>query len=181
MSRFKTLLILASDVAVLGVVGAIVTSREASAQNPVPGSAPVNIVSPIPLPVTGNVGITGTVSVQDARADVRTPFQRAGRGSDAFMVDPDKQLTIEFVTMSCKLPINSPGVVATIVTTAGGQLATHYLFPRLQYPFPLSSDNVYGAAEVTRIYSDPGGGVSMHVWDDSQSCFWSVSGYTAPK
>jgi hypothetical protein len=60
MNRFKSYV---AGAALLAVVGTFMSSRQATAQsgngaqgNPVPGSAPVNIVSPLPLPVTGSLG-----------------------------------------------------------------------------------------------------------------------------
>ena len=55
-------------------VGVLINSEQGVAQNPNPGSAPVNIVSPLPLPVTGTVSgtvqIAGTVPVRDASETV---------------------------------------------------------------------------------------------------------------
>src|SRR5262245_24385577 len=48
------------------VIAAAVTtlthSRPASAENPNAGSAPVTIVNPLPLPVTGSTTVSGTVA-----------------------------------------------------------------------------------------------------------------------
>ena len=70
MNRFKNYL---AGAALIAVVGTFVSSRQATAQggpngqgNPVPGSAPVNIVSPLPLPVTGNVDLASGASVNIA-------------------------------------------------------------------------------------------------------------------
>src|SRR5262245_46094200 len=53
---------------VFAVVGMFMGSPQAMAQssahgNSVPGSAPVSIVSPLPLPVTGSVTVTGNVEL----------------------------------------------------------------------------------------------------------------------
>jgi hypothetical protein len=62
MKRYKNQLIAAAVLSVLAVVGTIMNSRQASAQD---GGPNVTIVSPIPLPVTGSVTstVTGTVPV----------------------------------------------------------------------------------------------------------------------
>jgi hypothetical protein len=44
----------------VGAVGVLFNPRPVTAQNPFPGSAPVNIVNPLPLPVSGSVKISTT-------------------------------------------------------------------------------------------------------------------------
>jgi hypothetical protein len=65
MSRWKETSIWVAGLVTLGVVGAALSPRPAVAQNPSPGSAPVNIVSPLPMPVTGtvNVGNLGSTTL----------------------------------------------------------------------------------------------------------------------
>jgi hypothetical protein len=76
MTRLKNRLILAAVFALLVFAGTVALSRRAIAQNPNPGSAPVNLVAPLPLPVTGTVAVnpaqlplpvTGTVTVNPAQ------------------------------------------------------------------------------------------------------------------
>jgi hypothetical protein len=64
MSQFsRKQFIVAGTSAVLAVaVTTLLRAHPAAAQNPSPGSAPVSIVSPIPLPVTGSTTISGTVA-----------------------------------------------------------------------------------------------------------------------
>jgi hypothetical protein len=62
MNRYKNHLIIAAVLSVLAVIGTIMNSRQASAQD---GGPHVTIDSPIPLPVTGSVTstVTGTVGL----------------------------------------------------------------------------------------------------------------------
>jgi hypothetical protein len=53
-------MIAAAVLSVLAVIGTIMNSRQATAQD---GGPKVTIESPIPLPVTGSLGITGTANV----------------------------------------------------------------------------------------------------------------------
>jgi hypothetical protein len=64
MNRLRNHLIAAAVLSVLAVTGTIMNSRQAAAQGP-PNGLAVNIVSPVPLPITGTVSsaITGTVGV----------------------------------------------------------------------------------------------------------------------
>jgi hypothetical protein len=65
MNKLKNHLIAAAVLSVLAVIGTIMNSHQAAAQGP-PNGLAVNIVNPVPLPVsgtvTGNVGVTGTVA-----------------------------------------------------------------------------------------------------------------------
>jgi len=82
MKRFKKHLILAAVLAGLAIAGTMMNPHPASAGNPVPGSSPVNIVSPVPLPTTvsgpvaatqsgtWNVGVNGTPTVNLAAGTV---------------------------------------------------------------------------------------------------------------
>jgi hypothetical protein len=57
MSRWKEAAICVAGLATLGVIGASFSQQPVLAQNPFPGSAPVSIVNPVPLPVTGTVTV----------------------------------------------------------------------------------------------------------------------------
>src|SRR5215471_17367047 len=64
MKRFKNRLIVGAVFALLVTIGSLMNLHQAAAQGPPTGLA-VNIVNPVPVPVsiTGSNGITGTVQV----------------------------------------------------------------------------------------------------------------------
>jgi hypothetical protein len=66
MKRFVRALVVIFGLAVIGSVASLVPQKNATAT----GGAPVNIASPLPLPVTGNVSaaVTGTVAAQQSGA-----------------------------------------------------------------------------------------------------------------
>lgn len=64
MNRFKKELMAAAVLVLLGVIVATMNSCQGvAAQGPTSGTS-VNIVNPLPVPVTGSLGITGTPNVQ---------------------------------------------------------------------------------------------------------------------
>ena len=63
MSKLKTCVLGVAGLTLLLVLGLMVDSRKARARKPNPGSAPVNIVSPLPVPVSGSLGISGAPNV----------------------------------------------------------------------------------------------------------------------
>ena len=68
MQTLKSGPIAIAAVVVLAVVGSQFSPHQAVAQNPNPGSAPVHIVSPLPLPVTGSTTVSGTVAATQSGA-----------------------------------------------------------------------------------------------------------------
>jgi hypothetical protein len=191
MQRLKQNLLLAAGCTVLVVTGLFMNSRQAAAQNPHPGSAPVNIVAPLPLPVTGSLGVTGTVNVRDVDNAVRTPFQQLLRSDIAarrsFTVGADERLTIEFVTSECSVqqPVTqaTSGTAFTLRITAGTTSVDHYFQPKFTRFFPVGSTLVtyyYNSTDMTRMYADPGTTVSLAGHVATFDCFVSVSGYTVP-
>jgi hypothetical protein len=96
MNRLKNHLIAAALLSALAIIGTIMNSHQAAAQGP-PNGLAVNIVNPVPVPVAGSLGITGTVAatqsgvwnvgltgntaanpllVRDVDGPNRQPFQR---------------------------------------------------------------------------------------------------------
>jgi hypothetical protein len=67
MNRFKNHLIVAAVFALLWGIGTIMNSHQAAAQGP-PGGMSVNIVNPLPVPVTGSTTVSGTVSATQSGA-----------------------------------------------------------------------------------------------------------------
>jgi hypothetical protein len=67
MKRFKNLLIAAAVLSGLAIIGTIMNSHQAEAQGP-PGGLAVNIVNPLPVPVTGSTTVSGTIAATQSGA-----------------------------------------------------------------------------------------------------------------
>jgi hypothetical protein len=67
MKRFKNHLIVATVLSLLAIAGTIMNSHQAKAQGP-PGGLAVNIVNPLPVPVTGSTTVSGTVAATQSGA-----------------------------------------------------------------------------------------------------------------
>ena len=142
MQTLRNRLIAVATLGVLVVIGSLMNSHSATAQpGTAPpkssGSAPVTIVSPIPLPITGsttvsgavaatqsgtwNVGITGNsganpVLVRDVDNPARRPFQimLCGGGKNG----------VSF----CNLPVlGAPGAPSAFVVPPGQQLVLRFV------------------------------------------------------
>src|SRR5215831_13045509 len=63
MKRFKNHLIASAVLSMLAIIGTIMNSHQAAAQPPgPPGGLAVNIVNPVPVPVTGSTTVSGNVA-----------------------------------------------------------------------------------------------------------------------
>jgi len=176
---YKPMLKAALLVAFTVVVVVLASSQQGAAQNPHPGSAPVNIVGPLPLPVTGDLGVTGTVSVRDVDKIVQTPFQARLVFGTPLTVDSGKQLTIEFVTSLCDLDntlLTSTEIALN--TTVGGNRQPHHFSPKFSRNFNSSgiNRNFFISTDLTRIYADSGTTVSL-TEVGGFSCSVTISGY----
>jgi hypothetical protein len=67
MNRFKNHLIAMAVLSVLAIVGSIMNSHQAAAQGP-PNGLAVNIVNPLPVPVTGSTTVSGTIAATQSGA-----------------------------------------------------------------------------------------------------------------
>ena len=108
-----------------------------------PRGAPVNIVGPLPVPVTGSTSVLGTVTIRDADNAARQPFQvelcrqiggtgnLCGAVPSFYTVSPNRRLVIEYASGRCPpsgLALSTGSDwVAAIQTTAGGRTARHVL------------------------------------------------------
>jgi hypothetical protein len=162
--------------AVLTVAGAV--GVEAQQNRP---STPVQLLGPLPLPVSGSLDISGTPNVnvanteadpavvRDADNPARSPFQavlcttasfNGGSvptclgASSTLAVPSDRRLVIEYVAADC-VQSNVNFIQVSLGTTVGGVNSN--------YPVHLAF-NVFSTAfleggQQTRIYADPGSAV----------------------
>lgn len=170
MQTLRNKLIALTAVGVLAVIGSTMNSShattQASASNGQP-VAPVNIVSPIPLPVTGSATVTGTVAATQSGSwnfgitgnsatnpilvrdvDNATGQPVAFDLFDTFTVPANKRLIIEYV--SWRGSVNQGFISAQgLSLTTSGFTVTH-IIPGSQ----VSGENI-GGAKVWFV-ADPG-------------------------
>ena len=101
---------------VAAAFGIALSSQSAGAQNPMPGTAPVNIVSPLPLPVNisnaSPITVSGTIAVASNREAVQIGVEcrvsptLIGGADQAYTVPDGKRLTIEDVSIRVSTPID---------------------------------------------------------------------------
>jgi hypothetical protein len=170
MTRFKNHLIAAAVLSVLAVIGTIMNSPQASAQDQ-GNVSKVAIVSPIPLPVTGsttvtgNVGILGTPAVtlsgnsavnplfvRDISEAAAQPFQFSAShpvGGAVFTVPSNTRLVIEYVSYTCGAA--QAGAVG-LGTTVNGSKVIHWI----QHDTSEATGNGFCVTgRQVRIYADP--------------------------
>jgi hypothetical protein len=195
MNRFKNHLIAGAVLSVLAVIGTIMNSHQAAAQGP-PNGLAVNIVNPVPVPVTGSLGITGTpkvtidstqlpLSVMDADSPSRHAFQlKLDESQFSFKVPPDKRLTIETVSASCHTdPPSTPqnNFPTYIATTAGGNFITFPILTFFNSTSPSLGTDYWGNATAVRIYADPGTEIDAFTGRNGSHCAVDISGYMIPR
>jgi hypothetical protein len=170
------------------------SSTMAIAQGQGPGTAPVRIVSPVPLPV------------RDVDNAARQPFQAelctevplggplCGTKPSSVAVPADRRLVIEYASGRCPRGGFSLSTgeswAASLQTTAGGTQARHLLHPavgiaignpQLQSALQL---NGFDVTQITRIYADPASLVGLDFDDlgglgnSAIICEITISGYT---
>ena len=204
MHAFNQKLLTAAVFTVLGITGLFMNSRQAEAQNPFPGAAPVNIVSPLPLPVsisgTPTINLTNTAAnpliVRDVDNPARRPFQiilcsqssashtfcshpviGAPGASSSFAVSPNQRLVLRFTSGICLASTGATdNLNVNLKTTVGGATVAYPIFPvNTQFPF-------WGTTQEVYISADPGTTVSLETLSASANasldCKFSLSGYT---
>ncbi len=174
----------------LAVIGGLMSSGTSIAQR----SAPVRIVSPVPLPV------------RDVDNAARQPFQAelctqaplggtfCGAKPSSVSVPANRRLVIEYASGRCPRSgfslSNGEDWAASLQTTAGGTQARHLLHPvpgiaignpQLQSAMQL---NGFDVTQLMRIYADPGSPVALQFEDlgglgsNAITCEITISGYT---
>jgi len=166
------------------------------------GTPTVNVASAPPVNVNfpSNIGINGTVPVQNAPGligftpfvvqDFENPARSAFQASctaalvnvfytcDLASIPGTKTLVIETVSASISIDSpNFPGRVV-IVTKAGGIFANHYFSPVL-LGSTTNGINYYAATATAKLYADPGTVVSGTVITNSNSAsaYFTISGH----
>ena len=202
MAQLKRHLILAGVFVTLAVASLILTSRGAVASVP-PVTAPVSIVSPLPLPVTGTVTVSGVptsttidnsasnpVPVRDVDAvthepfQARTPFSQftSGVGTVTLVTVPaDKTLVIEHVSAAIN-DTSGSGLVSCDLETATLNGPVDWVVCE---PMGKNALNAFYAANAqTKFVAGPGSvvrfGVSTVSFSGTGFVAASVSGYYIP-
>jgi hypothetical protein len=198
VKRLRVYLLSAAGLAILVMAGVVKNSAVAQGQGQGQGqgSAPVTIVNPLPVPVAGSVAVSGTANVNVVNAPLRVavdatqqPFQKTlctvgwppGCLStpSSFNVPSDKRLVIEYVSGQCDTASLAESVGLMSVSTLVSSVPTsHYVVP--QFLGSVGSVKLYGSAQQTRIYADPGTQVYASASGfptGSVGCLVSLSGY----
>ena len=172
-----------------------------AAQPPSAGSAPVTIVGPLPVPVTGTtsisgpVSISGTVGVRDVDNPARSPFQATmctstssggavgtscGNLPFSIAVPGDRRVVIEFVAAECSIGGDINLVQLGFSTVVNGTGATY----RVHLERNVLDSRFLETMLQTRVYADPGTnvglatGVGAGPGAASARCTLTLSGYS---
>jgi hypothetical protein len=158
----------------------------------------VNVVSPDPLPVTGEVTATFTEDV-DVNVTNTTPIPVTHAGEplhaslctgegpdpnfvchDVYTVPDEMRLVIEFVSAVCRTQLTSAVSVLSIATTIQGLGQVNHPFGVTPISPPDPGNNRYTMSQVTRLYADAGTDVSANMSSfkavENQECNVSLSG-----
>lgn len=103
------------------VLAGFATGAIAQGAGPAGGSAPVTVVNPLPLPVTGTVNVTGNVSVAAQEpfqtGTVPTFFNNGGGNKELIVVPAGKRLVIEGV--SANVNVSATGGLSAVAISTG--------------------------------------------------------------
>ena len=188
---------------VLALACFLITPSRSKAQNPTPGSAPVNIVGPLPLPVMGSVNIgagssvtvtnpeTSPVLVRNVDETAKEPVQ-AGTIPTAFS-NGDIRISLLTVPSNKRLVIDhfSASVNVTQATGIAGVSLNKGTFSEVDYVACQNTGNgsnnlnhFFTCAQQTKFYASPGQTVSLTLStaDSNGSGFAQafISGYYVP-
>ena len=156
----------------LAAVGVLMTVHQGGAQgqgNLVPGSAPVNIVSPLPLPITGSTSVSGTVAVTqsgtwDVRITGRTPYHFRVNGSfDGSSGTTGAEVshtlpagkTFEMQHVSCSANIAHETGNPLVLVLLSGAIPNQVTLASLQVPQLGGYKRAYFVTQATHAYLGP--------------------------
>jgi hypothetical protein len=154
MKKFKQNLFIAAAFTVLGITGLFMNAREAVAQNPNAGSAPVTIVGPLPVPVTLTVEGTEPVVVRKIDEPGRIPYQVTVRGDGPVLpaVPAGHRLVIETVSMRSFLAGTGLGMMKVTINPGN----TQFTFPMTFAGTEAGAGNLWVGHASATIYVNPG-------------------------
>jgi hypothetical protein len=200
MDSNRKRLVAATAFVIMAGAALIVGTNTVGAQNPYPGSAPVNLVAPLPLPVTGTVAVTGaptSVTVNNTVSEPvpvtsvdqveRVQFRAVPTGwtgdfpqVNLVTVPAGKLLVIEHMSMSVNENDNVP-VVSCGLSTSASPAAVQWV------PCQPTASNAlnhhYIANSQTRMYATAGTTVRAFVdllSNGSGFVSASIAGYYVP-
>src|SRR5215831_18784092 len=123
MTTFQKRALLTAVIAGFAVIGYLMNSQQAVAQGP-PNGLAVNIVNPVPLPVTGSTTVSGAVAATQSGAwnvgiSGNSAYQTSVRGCDLAPVLPPvpagKRLVIQSVSFEFIANRTVPGEVRMVI------------------------------------------------------------------
>jgi hypothetical protein len=184
-SRFRNHLIVAAGFGVLAVIGTITNSSKVVAQQGPPNGLAVNIVNPVPVPVTGSLNITGSTKVEGTVAstqsgawsvgitnpviinDASQPFQvqggcvavnAAGCGANLVTVPSGKRAVIEYVSVESFLPAGN-ALTGVLTLTLAGTTVDHFI----RSSEPTAIARAISIGQELHLYADPGSIIQINV------------------
>jgi hypothetical protein len=185
MTRLRHVVLGISLIATVALVGVLTTSSPADARGP--GSAPITIVGPLPLPVRGLIANddSNPIPVRDVDQAAREPFQadlfetyEGFSGATVVVKVPvGKRLVIEHVSAAVTL---QTGGLTTAGLSAGDFFVT---VPCATMSLDFNGRPHYACAVQTKLFveSDKTVHFSVHTSADSGGFFRGfVSGYYVP-
>ena len=149
-----------------------------------PGGLDVNVVNPVPLPVTGDVNatVTGDVNVGNTPEDplyvrdVDHPARASVIEGCSFFIDNGeetdvcrfvdvelgKRLVVEFISGVVWIPTGRTALAETLISSSSGFFSNHYLIQALQRTNVTGNDH-YVVSQPFRIYIDEEKHLSVRV------------------
>jgi hypothetical protein len=191
MSDFKKRMLVAAIIAGLAVIGYLMNSQQAVAEGPPTGLA-VNIVNPVPLPVTGSTTVSGAVAATQSGAwsvgITGTPNVHVANPATAPVLfvnvnDPGRIPYQALASANCSGGISCEADFATV--PANHRLVIQHLTGYLEYTGPPSQPLLVqlfepgGKSQFMVTASAPLGPLNQSAFD--QSVLLYVDAGTAPK
>src|SRR5262245_53411806 len=175
----RTVVLTAATFAGLSMLAHLIPTPKAAAQNPHPGSAPVNIVAPLPLPVRDITNISEPFTF---KRDVIFSVGSSETIQGLFDVPAGKRLIITHISAAGFFPPTQ--LLKWIILDFGvtGSKGFEALVPQL---FATSVSRTYAANHQTTLFVPKGGSVGIDVARDITGTevpvTIGISGYLIPE